>query len=283
MNYQGNQQSIPTSRSLEEAGLTRPVKTFRAGEFVLKERIHTPALNLPQHFHELAMLSFTFAGYCSERNGRRTQEYGPYDLQVAPAGQVHSIQYGRDGARSLNIEIESDRTEIVPSLMAAASLSARGKDAAVSGLAIQLYEEFQNLDSVSGLAIEGLVLEVLARAARCSVTGFNGRAPIWLGRARDLVHARFNESLRLAEIARSVGTHPVYLARAFRRHYRCTIGDYIRRLRIEFAIRELISTDSSLADIAIAAGFCAQSHFSSTFKRHTGLSPARYRAALRQR
>lgn len=211
------------------------------------------------------------------------QEYGPFDLQVAPAGQVHSIQYGRDGARSLNIEIESGRTEIASSLMAAASVAAQGKDARVSGIAIQLYEEFQNLDSVSGLAIEGLVLEVLARAARCSATKSKGRPPVWLGQARDLLHARFSESLRLADIAETVGTHPVYLARAFRRRHHCTIGDYIRRLRIEFASRELIDTDAPLVDIALRGGFCAQSHFSSTFKRHTGLSPARYRAAFRTR
>jgi AraC family transcriptional regulator len=281
MSYQLNRQSVPTSRSLEENGLTRPVKTFRAGGFVLKE--YTPALNLPRHFHELSLLSFTLAGYCSERNGGRTQEYGPFDLQVAPAGQIHSIQYGQGGARSLSIEIASDRSEIVPSLKAAASVSARGKDARVSGLAIQLYEEFQNLDSVSGLAIEGLVLEVLARAARCSATGSKGRAPVWLGQARDLLHARFNEPLRLADIAGTVGTHPVHLARAFRRHYRCTIGEYMRRLRVEFAGHELIGTDSSLVDIALAAGFCAQSHFSSTFKRQTGLSPTRYREAFRSR
>jgi AraC family transcriptional regulator len=222
-------------------------------------------------------------GYCAERNARRTQEYGPFDLQVAPAGQVHSIQYGRDGARSLNIEIESERTEIAPSLMAAASRADRGRDARVSGIAIQLYQEFQNLDSFSGLAIEGLVLEVLARAAQCSATGSRGRAPIWLGRARDLVHEHFNESLSLTFIAETIGVHPVYLARAFRRHYHCTIGEYTRRLRIDFASRELITSDTPLVEIGLAAGFCAQSHFSFAFKHHTGLSPGQYRSAFRSR
>ena len=283
MSYLAPQQCIPTSRSLEEKGLTMPVKTFRAGEFILKERIHSPALNLPRHYHESSMLSFTSSGDCAERCGLRTKEYGPFDLQVALAGQIHSVQYGREGARTLNIEIESARSEVIQSLAAAASLSRCSKDARLTALAVQLYREFQNLDGVSGLAIEGLVLEALARAARCAATRLKGQAPVWLGRARDLLHTRFNESLRLADLAGAVGTHPVYLARAFHDHYHCTIGEYIRRLRIEFATRELVKSDSSLVDIAMAAGFCAQSHFSSTFKRYTGLSPARYRAVFRSR
>jgi AraC family transcriptional regulator len=281
MNCQETHPRIPTSRSLEENGLTRPVKTFRAGAFILKERIHSPALNLPLHYHESSMLSFTSSGYCAERNGGRTQEYGPFDLQVALAGQVHSIRYGREGARTLNIEIESARSEMSQALAAASRLSGCSKDPRLARLAIQVYREFQNLDSFSELAIEGLVLEALARAARCSATRFKGQPPAWLGRVRDLLHTRFNESLRLGNLADAVGTHPVYLARAFHRHYHCTIGEYIRRLRIEFATRELTKTDSPLVDIGLAAGFCAQSHFSSTFKRYTGLSPAQYREVFR--
>ena len=246
-----------------------------------EERIHSPALNLPQHYHETSMLSFTSSGYCAERRGSRTQEYGPFALQVARAGQIHSIKYGRGGARTLNIEIESTRCEMIQPLTAAASLSRRSKDARLARLAIQLHKEFQNLDNVSGLAIEGLVLEGLAYAARCSARRFKGQGPAWLRRVRDLLHTRFNESLRLADLADAVGTHPVYLTRVFHQHYHCTIGEYIRRLRIEFASSELVKSDSSLVDIAIAAGFCAQSHFSSTFKRYTGLSAAQYREVFR--
>jgi len=211
MIYKVTQQSIPTSRNLEEKGLTMPVKTVSAGAFILKERLHSPASNPPRHYHETSMLSFT-TSYCVERNKGRTREYRPFDLQVALPGQIHSIQYGREGARTLNIEIEFARSELIQPLAAAARLSGWSKDARLARLPIRLYGEFQNLDSVSGLAIEGLVLETLARAARCSATGFKGQAPVWLGRARDQLHTRFNESLRLADLADVVGTHPVHLA-----------------------------------------------------------------------
>ena len=69
--------------------------------------------------------------------------------------------------------------------------------------------------------------------------------------------------------------HPVYLACAFRRHYRCTIGEYVRQLRVESACRELSKANTPLSQIALTAGFTDQSQFSRTFKRVIGLTPTR--------
>src|SRR5438309_377932 len=81
-------------------------------------------------------------------------------------------------------------------------------------------------------------------------------------------------------VSEAVGVHAVHLAREFRKHYGCTAGDYVRQLRIEYAFREIGRSGSSLAEIASAAGFSDQSHFSKVFRRFTGMTPANYRAAL---
>jgi AraC-like DNA-binding protein len=97
--------------------------------------------------------------------------------------------------------------------------------------------------------------------------------PPWLERAREILHAGFTAPPTLARLADTVGVHPVYLASAFHKHYGRTIGDYVRRLRIEFACRELSSSEAPLAAVALAAGFSSQAHFSTTFKRLTDLTP----------
>jgi AraC family transcriptional regulator len=79
-------------------------------------------------------------------------------------------------------------------------------------------------------------------------------------------------------IAAAAGIHPVHLARVFRRHCGYTLGDYVRKLRVDFAARQLLATDEPLAGIAFAAGFSDQSHFTKVFKRQTGMTPADFRS-----
>ncbi|MCI0337429.1 MAG: AraC family transcriptional regulator, partial [Acidobacteria bacterium] len=116
---------------------------------------------------------------------------------------------------------------------------------------------------------------------RCSTNGTHN-PPRWLQQARDLLHGRFSENLTLAEVASAVGVHPVHLAQVFHKNYRCTVGDYMRRLRIEYACHELATSGKPIVDIALAAGFCDQSHFTRTFKRSTGVAPSQYRESLRE-
>jgi AraC family transcriptional regulator len=137
------------------------------------------------------------------------------------------------------------------------------------------------MDEAAPLAIEGLAFEILVEAARSNSRRTEPQPPRWLKQARDLLHAEFSQNLSLPEIALAVGVHPVYLARQFRKHYHCTIGEYVRRLRVECACREITQSDTPLIEIAAAAGFYDQSHFSRTFKRLTGLTPAEYRTASR--
>jgi AraC family transcriptional regulator len=62
-----------------------------------------------------------------------------------------------------------------------------------------------------------------------------------------------------------------------------SVGDYVRRLRLEWAANELATSELPLADVAIGAGFVDQSHFTRAFKRHTGVTPGRFRALLREK
>lgn len=104
------------------------------------------------------------------------------------------------------------------------------------------------------------------------------QSPRWLERARESVHQRFRQKFRLEDLARDAGVHPVHLAAAFRKHYRASVGDYIRRLRVECAARELERPGVALADIAARAGFADQPHLTRVFKQYLGLTPGEYRA-----
>jgi len=139
------------------------------------------------------------------------------------------------------------------------------------------------MDEASPLAIEGLTLELLAECARKGSDALERRPPRWLVAVLDLLHEKFLEPITLGSIAQLVGVHPAHLARVFRRFHGCTVGDYVRKLRFELGCRLLANSDRPLVEIALSAGYADQSHFSRSFKRQMGLSPAAFRDSVRPR
>jgi AraC family transcriptional regulator len=63
----------------------------------------------------------------------------------------------------------------------------------------------------------------------------------------------------------------------FRQFERCTVGDYIREVRIDYARKQMLATNEPLVEIALAAGFADQTHFTRSFKRITGMTPTEFR------
>jgi AraC family transcriptional regulator len=104
-----------------------------------------------------------------------------------------------------------------------------------------------------------------------------GAPPPWLERVREQIHDEFAGGLTLAALADTSGVHRVHLARAFRWHYRCTVGQYIRQRRVEFASHRLTASRDRLSSIAFDAGFSDQSHLTNTFRRLVGMTPAAFR------
>ncbi|HEV3218739.1 MAG TPA: AraC family transcriptional regulator [Candidatus Acidoferrales bacterium] len=133
------------------------------------------------------------------------------------------------------------------------------------------------MDEVSALAIEGIVLEMMVEVSRDTSKARGRIPPQWLRRAKQILRERFDENIRVTDIAELVGVHPVHLASEFRRFCGSTIGEYVRNTRVEYACIQLSTTTTSIVEIALASGFSSQSHFSTTFKRLTGISPVDYR------
>jgi AraC family transcriptional regulator len=132
-------------------------------------------------------------------------------------------------------------------------------------------------DAVAPIAIEGLVLELLAEVSRPAHDVPPGRVPRWLRSAREFVETHFAEDVSLAEVAAAAGVHPSHLSRVFRRVMGCSVADYVRCRRIDFACSELARSNQPLAQIAHTAGFTDQSHLTRCVRQHTGLTPAVFR------
>lgn len=128
-------------------------------------------------------------------------------------------------------------------------------------------------EAASPAALELCFLETVASLAR----GGDGPRPRWLERVRDLVLAAPETLPSSATLAAEAGLHPVYVARAFRRWYGCSITAYARRARLDRAYAMIVGSSEPLARVAAACGFADQSHLTRLMARHGGLPPARLR------
>jgi len=248
----------------------------------LTETAYAPNLSLPGHSHQSSYFCFVLQGGFTETYGKRSRDCSSSTLIFHPAGETHADCF-HVASRCFNLEINARWLNRIEQCKAALTEPADFRGGLPAQLSRKLYKEFQNQDELSSLIVEGLTLEILGETARQSAKSSNKHSPRWLVQTRELLRDRFQENLSLAEVARSVGVHETHLSREFRRHYGGTVGEYIRRLRVEYACRRLASSAASLAEIALAAGFFDQSHFARTFKSHTGMTPNEYRKVLRSR
>jgi AraC-like DNA-binding protein len=98
-------------------------------------------------------------------------------------------------------------------------------------------------------------------------------------RARDLLHDRWNEDVRLDDLAAASGMGRFQVLRAFRGATGLPPHAYQLSLRVSRAM-SLIRDGLPLAEVAVEAGFADQSHFTRRFSAVIGVSPARYRRGV---
>ncbi len=255
------------------------IRTRRAPGIVCHELCYDAGMTLEAHAHRSALVAFSMGGRYREVACGSQFDCNPRSIVFHPAEEQHAVFIGDSIARCFVLELDTEEMRRRYDVAMPASLLHLDGGPVASVLAT-LYGEFRHADVCSSLAIQGLVLQLLAGLSRTDGIESERGRPSWLDRIDEILHDQFRAHLTLESIASAVGITPARLSAVFRRVYHRSIAEEQRRLRVEFA-RELLSDpNTSLADIALQAGFSDQPHFSRAFKQVTGMTPARYRACL---
>jgi AraC-like DNA-binding protein len=102
-----------------------------------------------------------------------------------------------------------------------------------------------------------------------------------LGRVLRAIHSRPSAHWTVASMAQLAGMSRA----AFARKFAATVGTppstYLTNLRMALAESALLSPSSTLSSVATSIGYTTEFAFSDAFKRHTGTTPGRWRAAQR--
>lgn len=146
-----------------------------------------------------------------------------------------------------------------------------------------------DLDATAGAdraAIATLEIEAWVRRLALAATGtIRGQSPAPGSRTRDagvmaaFIAAHVAEPITVADVAAAVSLHPHYAMAVFKESFGLSIGSYLTGCRVAEAQRLLITSDRSVADVGLAAGFASQSRFYAAFRGTCGVAPAAYRRA----
>lgn len=91
------------------------------------------------------------------------------------------------------------------------------------------------------------------------------------------IYQHYTEKLALEDIAAAANICRSKCCSIFRRYLQQSPIDFLNAYRLEVSRNLLISTDSSITQIALSCGFNHLSYFSKLFLRHYGYSPSEYR------
>jgi AraC family transcriptional regulator len=255
---------VPNKRNL--AGLT------------LTEVLHVRQISVPKHSHELAHFQLLLDGSYLENCGGKSVASRPMTISWHRPGIIHKDEIGVKGGRFFMIELPPRAIEQMRQFGKLPE-DFYARHSPLVWLACRLYHEFKNWQLCSDLVAEGISLEMLAYSAR---KGFSieKQPPLWLKRIVEKLNEEYTENFSTEELATQANVHPVHLAAVFRQFQGETMGEYVQKLRIAHASRLLLDKEIPLAEIAYAAGFSDQSHFTRIFKRFVGVTPGAFRNSL---
>lgn len=114
-----------------------------------------------------------------------------------------------------------------------------------------------------------------------AIHDYNGGLPKYkFRRAVEYIDAHLDGELALAEIADAAEMSPFHFARLFKQTAGVAPHAFVLNRRLERAKQLLLNREKPVTDIAFDLGFSSHSHFTTFFRKHTGVTPRDFRESV---
>ena len=241
-----------------------------------------PEAQVPLHTHEMPHFILVTAGKYITAARNQSGICSAGTLIFNPAGTTHRDCFRSRRGKFLSISPGPETSHLleraspVPMIVAG-----HGKPMPdVPLLSDRVVRELRRADSPETSVLEALGLELVGLVSAVGLDP-SRYVPGWLRAAWEMIEDCFDRELSMAELAACVGVHPVYLARAYRRHFACSPGEHLRRCRLARVRGLLAQTDLPLVEVALESGFSDQSQMTRLFSESFAVSPGQYRRLYR--
>lgn len=92
------------------------------------------------------------------------------------------------------------------------------------------------------------------------------------------INAHFRENPKMREMAELCHLNENYFCRIFKKCVGMNYKEYVKKLKLDYALRLIMNTSLPITTIAINCGYDTQSHFNREFKSHFQKSPTHFRS-----
>lgn len=218
---------------------------------------------VPEHAHAWPVLSlFVIGGYVNQTELGRMRVAGPSAI-LYRAGAAHQNTIASQGFEQIEIEFDPAwlGTALLPTLPISRWIGGRA-----GGEARTLVRLCNR--AVGERQFRAAVRRFVETASREPARDH----PDWVDTVARRLHE--NTASKARDLARDVGRHPSWLGTAYRRATGEGLMETAARFRVERAVHLLRESEQASASIALAAGFCDQSHMNRTIRRVLGRSPS---------
>ncbi|TWW01063.1 helix-turn-helix transcriptional regulator [Chitinophaga pinensis] len=267
-------------------------RTFHAGGLIINKTTYHEKVFEGWHFHQNNHLSFILEGGNREYRKQTDHVLLPGNMVFYPAGEWHRNSHTQHPSQNINLEIEDHFLQHYEACFTVGSHNAfkAMQDLQQSFFpihntpfqtrakltALRIYHDCQSPDQHSTLSVHQQLLSLLQVAGTSEKTTkqlFGGR----VDKVIELLHDRWNENISLQDLSIATALHPVTVSRHFTAYFDCSLGEYMRRIRVEKSLLLVRQPALSLTAIAYQCGFFDQSHFIRAFKAQTGFLPKAFR------
>ena len=234
----------------------------------------------PWHYHENPYLMFVLHGDmidCNKKvksllpagslmfNNWQEQHYG---VRHSPEATGFHVEFERSWFKKneINLDIFEGSQKI--------------DDPQIKLLISKIYYEFLLSDDHSQLSTDLLLLQI-CDALSVKKSKSNNGIPSWVKKLKEILHYDCT-NITLQSLSKEVGVHPVHISRAAPKYLSVSLGEYIRKIKLNKAISFLLDSNMSLTEIAYLSGFSDQSNFNHVFKCYYQVSPGYFRKRVRK-
>lgn len=225
-----------------------------------------------KHEHEHANLVFILDGGCTEKRQHHSYERRATDLAFLHAGEAHETIFTKTPTRYISLDIKPEAF-VENNINESEILNTIGKSPDAKFLILKMYRELLYNDELTSDSITMLFLEF---ASLSRVIGCRKNPPVWVSIVHALLNDKWNETVTLKELSLASGVNPITISKYFPVYFACTLGNYLRKLKIERSLSLIKNSGTSLTQTAYSCNFSDQSHFIRNFRAYTSLLPKQY-------